>query len=185
MPRSSRLSALVLLLMVVPFLAAAEPDAGWSKPSNGLQARWAFANTEGYNGTPYIVTYLELRNVSHIANVLEVPLRIESIAFELRDETGKVVPPSNGPFDGMSVDLGMLRLPYDSTLRFNIASRGAGVMKDQAALLDLGWSSNWTFTPGDKHSYSLTAKFTIDKSEDRIWAGTVEMPATPLPSLAK
>jgi hypothetical protein len=171
--------------MAISTIGAAEPDAGWSKPSNGLQARLAFTKTEEFNGTPYIVTYLELRNVSDIANVLEVPLKIESIAFELRDEKGKIVPPTNGSFDGMSVDLGMLRLPYDSCLRFNIASRGAGVSKDQAGLLDLGASSNWTFPAGDKHSYSLAAKFTIEKSKGRVWAGTIEIPSTPLPTLAK
>jgi hypothetical protein len=161
--------------------AAAAPDSGWSRPSNGLQARLSFKKTDGANGTPYVVTYLELQNVSDVANVFEVPLKIESIAFELRDETGKVVPPTNGSFDGTSVDLGMLRLPHDSTLRFNIASRGAGVPKDQAALLDLGPSYNWTFARGDRHSYSLSAKFTIAKTPNRVWSGTIKIPATPLP----
>lgn len=180
-----RLLAVSLLLVITaPLARAAEADAGWSKVVNGLQGRLSFVKTGGYNGTPSIVTYLELRNVADLANVMEVPLKVEAIAFELHDETGRVVPPTNGSFDGIGVPLGMLRLPYDSTLRMNIASRGAGVMKDQAGLLDLGAVSNWTFPPGDRHAYALSAKFTIDKSDFRVWWGTIEIPPAPLPALS-
>lgn len=185
MPKSYRMLTVLLYLTIVSTVTAADPDSGWSKPSNGLQARLSFTKTEGFNGTPYFVTYLELRNVSEVANVMEVPLAIESISFELRDETGRVIAPANGPYDGLNVDLGMLRLPYDSSLRFNIASRGAGVPKDHAGLLDLGSSNNWTFQVGDKHTYSLTAKFTIAKSKSRAWSGSIDVPPTTLPSLTK
>jgi hypothetical protein len=182
----------MLVFIIVPLAGAtatttmtAAVDEGWSKVSNGLQARLSFAKTGGTNGTPFIITYLELRNVADLMNVMEVPLNLGALVFELRDETGRVVPPTNGEFDGRSVPLGVLRLPYDSTLRFNIASRGAGVPKDQAGQLDLGVADNWTFAAGDTHSYTLSARFTIDKSEHGVWAGTIEIPATPLPALGK
>lgn len=106
-------SRLLLSFMLLHCLAAislaADADEGWSKVENGLQARLSFSKTEGINGTPYIVTYLELRNVSDVGNVMEVPLKIESIQFELTDENGKTVSPSNGSFDGMSVELERIR----------------------------------------------------------------------------
>jgi len=170
-------------------MAAAEQEAGWSKPSNGLQAKLAFSKTDGTAGTPVITAYLELRNVSDLGSVMEVPLKLDAIKYDLHDETGKVVPPTGGSFDGASVPLGMLRLPYDSSLRFNISSHGAGIESNQAGLLELGPSSVWTFPSGDKHSYSLTAKITIEKhrhlSDNVIWSGIIEIPATLLPSLTK
>lgn len=179
------------LLMVSAMARGAEVEAGWSKMSNGLQGRLSFQKTEGINGTPYIVAYLELRNVSDVGNVLEVPLKLESIVFELRDEKGNVVPPTGGAFDGFVADLGMLRLPYDSVLRFNIASRGAAVAKDQAGLMEFGWNYIWTFRRGDTHTYSLSAKFSIAKGKEEasrgsvLWAGTIEIPGTALPSLER
>jgi hypothetical protein len=175
----------VFLLAITSAGVAGEADNGWSKVSNGLQARLSFVKTKGFNGTPYIITYLELRNASQSFTVMEVSLKIDSIIFELKDETGKVVPPSLGPFDGPNVDPGLLRLPHDSYLRFNITSQGAGVPANQAGLLDLGPSSNWTFPAGDKHTYFLSAKFTINKTRKRMWSGTIEIPAAKLPDLTK
>src|SRR5260370_555160 len=59
-------------------LTAAEPSStdeanAWSERVNGLQARLSFATKKILNGTPIITTYLELRNVSDTANVMEIP----------------------------------------------------------------------------------------------------------------
>ncbi len=179
------LLSLVTLTAVILNTAAAADKKGWSKSVNGLQARLSFARKEMINGTPIVITYLEFRNISDVGNVMEIPLNPEKIQFAVTDSTGKVVEPSNGPFDGTSVELGMIRLPYDSFLRFNIARRGAGVPKDEAALLDLGPSHNWVFKRGDKNTYYLQATFTIARTKARHWFGTIEIPKTKIPTTMK
>lgn len=172
---------------VVIAVKEADPEGAnsWSTPVNGLQARLSFVRKDAVNGTPIIATYLELKNVSDVGNVMEVPLDPEKIHFTLTDAAGKEVEPSNGPFDGISVDLGVLRLPHDSSLRFNISSCGAGIPKDQAGMLDLGVSQNWVFKSGDKGTYYLQGRFTVEKRKYGSWSGTVVLPKVKIPTSVK
>ena len=84
-------------------------------------------------------------------------------------------------YDELSVELGMMRLPSDSYLRFDISHHGAGVPKNQAALLDLGIPYVWVFSPDDKHSHYLRGRFSIGARKDRTWSGTIEMPRVKIP----
>jgi hypothetical protein len=104
---------------------------------NGLQARLSLARGQALNGTALITTYLELRNVANIANVMKVPLKLDAIQFEVVDDRDKPVAPTSLPYDEFSVELGMLRLPHDSYLRFNISHQGAGVPKTSLVCLTL------------------------------------------------
>ena len=70
----------------------------------------------------------------------------------------------------------MLRLPHDSYLRFDISRHGAGVPKDQAALLDLGALHVWVFSPGDKRSYYLRGRFSVEPRKTPAWSGMIEFP---------
>ena len=171
-----------LLLSATPLATAGNDDTGWSSPVNGLQARLNLARGQTLNGTPLIATYLELRNVANVANVMEVPFKLEAIQFEVVDDQGKLLPPASGPFDEVAVELGMLRLPHDSFLRFNISHHGAGVPKNQAALLDLGVLHVWVFSPGDQRSYYLRGRFSVESSKDRTWSGMIEMPKVKIPN---
>jgi hypothetical protein len=173
--------AFLFVSVIRPF-AVASDESGWSTPVNGLQARLSFARTQPLNGTPLVTTYLELRNVSDAANVMEVPLKVEAIQFQVVDEQNQHVAPTRGPFDELAVELGMLRLPHDSYLRFNISHHGAGVPKDQSALLDLGLLQSWVFGRGDKRSYYLCGRFSVEKSKDRIWSGMIEIPKAKIPT---
>jgi hypothetical protein len=166
---------------------AADPEgaSSWSTPVNRLQARLSFVQKDAVNGTPIIATYLELKNVSDSATVMEIPLDPWKIRFMVTDAAGKVVKPDNGPFDGMSVELGALRLPWDSSLRFNISSCGAGIPNGQAGLLDLGVSQDWVFKSGDKGTYYLQGRFTVEKGKDRSWSGTVVLPKVKIPTAEK
>jgi hypothetical protein len=163
--------------------AADDPD-GWSKPVHGLQARLCFTRKETFNGTPVIATYLELRNNSNNSNVIELPVDGDDVqfAFTVSDADGKSVSPADGPFDEIRADLGLMRLPFDSLLRLNIAHRGAGVPKDYAAHLDLGPLSTWNFKRGDKQTYYLQAKLTVKKRDDKRWSGTITIPKVKLPT---
>jgi hypothetical protein len=170
---------------VVISVKEADPEGprSWSTPVNGLQAHLSFVRKEAVNGTPIIATYLELKNVSEQGNVMEVALDPGKIRFTVTDAAGKEVKPDNGPFDGGSVDdLGALRLPYDSSLRFNISSNGAGIPNGQAGLLDLGVSRDWVFKSGDKGKYYLQGRFTVEKRKYGSWSGTVVLPKVKIPT---
>jgi hypothetical protein len=173
--------ALLFVLVTQPF-ARASDDGSWSKPVNGLQARLSFARTQSLNGTPLIATYLELRNVSDVANVMEVPFKVEALQFEVIDEQNKIVAPKGAAYDEVTVALGMLRLPHDACLRFNISHHGAGVPKDQSALLDLGIPQSWVFSRGDKRLYHLRGRFSVEPSKEQTWSGTIEMPEVRIPT---
>ena len=166
---------------VAPTDAADDPDA-WSKPVNGLQARLCCTRKETFNGTSVIATYLELRNDSNSSNVMELPLDGDDVQFEytVTDAGGRSVSPADGPYDEIRADLGLMRLPFDSLLRLNIAHRGAGVPKDYAAHLDLGALSTWDFKRGDMQSYYLHAKLTVKKRDEKRWSGTITIPKVKL-----
>jgi|ERR1700736_4767189 len=145
-----RMFAILLALMLfsaVPQFTGANDDTGWSLPVNGLETCLSFGKKETINGTPLISTYLQLRNVADIANVMELPLNLDRIQFEVVDERDKTLPQAARAYDEVSVEVGMLRMPYDSYLRLNISHRGAGVPKNQGALLDLGVSHVWMKQP--------------------------------------
>jgi hypothetical protein len=160
--------------------AAADDAAGWSDAVNGLRARLSVRQTETFNDTPILTTYLELQNVRDLGNVMEVADILEHAEFTVTNAAGKVVAPADGPFDSLSVELGVIRLPHDSLLRFNIAQRGAGVSRGLAAHLDLGPLAHWNFKAGDE-TYYLQAKLTVKERADQRWSGTLVLPRTRLP----
>jgi hypothetical protein len=170
-----------LFLSAFPQATTGNDDNGWSSPVNGLQARLSVARGQALNGTPLITTYLELRNVADVANVMELPFNPGPMRFEVVDEQDKLLAQKGMVYDELSVELGMLRLPHDSYLRFDISHHGAGVPKNQAALLDLGIPYVWVFSPDDKHSYYLRGRFSIEARKDRTWSGTIEMPRVKIP----
>src|SRR5438477_12869771 len=111
----------LLLLSTTPRVTSADDDTGWSPPVNGLQARLSVARGQALNGTPLITTYLELRNVADVANVMELPFNPEPMRFEVVDDQDKLLAQKGMVYDELSVELGMLRLPHDSYLRFDIS----------------------------------------------------------------
>jgi hypothetical protein len=186
-------SMTLLAPAVAPADAADDPDA-WSKPVSGLQARLCFARKDKLGGTPIITTYLELRHVSEVADVIELPLDGNDVAFDfvVTDADGKPVPPAGGSYHELTPDVGLIRLPYDSRSRVNIAHRGAGVPKDYAAHLDLGADAAidgraaapavWDFKRGDNQTYYLQAKLTVKKRDNQRWSGTISIPRVKLPT---
>jgi hypothetical protein len=161
-----------------------KPAGEWSKPVNSLEARLAIEPGGSNNGTPILATYLELRNVSDSATPIEIAFDPSKIEFKVTDAKGNEVAQAGLPYDGIVAQPGPLRLPHDSQLRLGVSGHGAGIPKDQGALLDLASSAVWLFKRGDTGEYRLQAKFTIAKTSDTAWHGTIELPAVQIP-LAK
>ncbi len=125
---------------VVLAVAVGEPDevGAWSAPVKGLQARLCVVRKAPFNGTPILGVSLELRNVSDLGAVMEVPWDEAKVRFTVTDAADKPVAAVSGPYDELTSPIGVLRLPHDSQLRFSASHNGAGVPKDQAAMLDSG-----------------------------------------------
>ena len=172
----------LLFFSLIPRLTGANDVSSWSSPVNGLQARLSLERGKTLNGTPLISTYLELRNVADIGNVMELPLNLNSIQFEVVDERDKILPQGPNVYDEVTVEVGMLRMPHDSYLRLNISHQGAGVPKNHGALLDLGVSHVWMFSRGDTLSYYLRGRFSVEPSKAGFWSGTIEMPKVKIPT---
>ena len=170
-----------LCCLVYPFALVRDADL-WSKPANGIRARLSFAQKEIVNGTPILVTYLELQNVSDQAAVVEIPWDRAQLTWTVTDSAGNKVAPADGPFDEIRLDTtGLLRIPNDSLLKLNVAHRGAGIAKDIAAHLDLGPFSHWWFKKDDKRTFYLQGKLVLPKKDDKLWWGTLETPKIQIP----
>ncbi|HEY2149123.1 MAG TPA: hypothetical protein VGH32_14380, partial [Pirellulales bacterium] len=161
-----------------------KPIGKWSKAEDGLEVRLAIERVRSNNGTPILATYLELRNVSDSATPIEIALDPAKIEFKVTDAKGKDVPQAGLPYDGIVAPPGTLRLPHDSQLRLGVSGSGAGIPKDEGALLDLASSAVWLFKRGDTAEYHLRANFRISTSGDNSWHGTIDVPPVRIP-LAK
>ena len=181
-----------ILLFALPPRTTGNDGTGWSSTVNGLQARLTLIRGHALNGTPLITTYLELRNVTDVADVMEVPFSRDVMRFEVVDERDRPLAQKGIAYDETTVELGTLRLPHGSYLRSDISHHGAGVPKNQTALLDLGVPYVWVFTPTDKHSYYLRGRFSVEEPRqgtaklakpDREWRGTIELPKVKIPTV--
>jgi RNA polymerase sigma factor (sigma-70 family) len=152
----------------------------WSQPVGGLQGRLRVERRDVINGTPLFNVLLELRNVSEPRQVIRVtlsrPLNEKVAYFHVTDAAGNAVKMYNGPYDGTSRDPETLKIAAGDTLVYDISGRGVGIPANEAALLDLGSSANWSFKAGDPTAYFLHAKL------DLAGIGTLELPKVQLPT---
>ncbi len=158
-----------------------KPIGKWSKAEDGLEARLAIERVGSNNGTPILATYLELRNVSDSATPIEIALDPAKIEFKVTDAKGKDVQQAGLPYDGIVAHPGPLRLPHDSQLRLGVSGHGAGIPKDEGALLDLASSAVWLFKRGDTAEYHLNATVRISTSGNNSWHGTIDVPPVRIP----
>jgi hypothetical protein len=167
---------------------AANADAQWSKVANGLRARLFFKRREVLNGTPILSTYLVLQNVSDVLGPLKVAWASERMKFRVVDAAGKELPHGVGSYDGLAFLGPMdLLLPLRGELSFDISCSGLGIAGDQAALIDLGPSENWTI-PKDAGDCFMHATLEIEKvkrsrdNSTRVWDGRLELPPVKIPT---
>jgi len=155
----------------------------WSAPVDGLRGRLLVTPGDTFNGTRMLVVYLELENVSNVANPLEIYFdEYRTLESKVVDGEGKPLkqPPvaasilSPGPY--------WLTIPVDGLLRFRVSVSGYGIYKDSGTDLPMS-SGNWVIPRGDKKEYFLEATFKADpdKAKPRAWQGTLSLPRVPIP----
>jgi hypothetical protein len=123
-----------------------------------------------------------------MGNVLEVPFNFNAIQFEVLDDKGAQTELSHPGYSIVSAGFGMLRLPLDSSMRFNITGHRPPMSQETRALLDLTPGFAWEYHPGDKHSYYLRARLSIEKVDDpnrTRWSGVIEIPKIKIPTTVK
>ena len=159
--------------------STANPDDGWSKPVRGIEARISLVERPKVNGTRSIVPYLELRNVSDVANPIHVACGRDHVKFELTDSEGKVVREGrwNLSRSGPHADPGTITLPFDSSIRIGMHCTNWGVPKDAAAMIATD-SGAWILQAEEKGSVFL--RVTINNEAEgksrQNWRGSLISP---------
>jgi hypothetical protein len=176
---------LLVLFALLPALALADDHAGsWSKPVNDLRGRLVIPADQDRKGDPFVHVYLELRNFLDVAGGQEIRFTKNTFAMQVSDESGKLLPPDDGPYSGISVLPHMLVMPYDSTLRFLVNGHGLGVAPGTRQVIDFD-SSSWVIPTADRHTYYLSGTFTVEqKSGDEPitdWHGVLVLPRVAIP----
>ena len=160
-------------------------DTLWSKPDRGIRGRLVVEKGAPCNGTPQIQVYLELQNVSDVADPIHItPGR--SVSFEVVDSKGNVVAPAGLPVDVTTPDdpFGLV-LPYRSTLRFLLSVRGIGVPKDKKWQVSVPHGSSfrsWVIERTDEHAYFLRGGFKAagERQVSRTWPVALSLPRVPV-----
>lgn len=158
-------------------------SGAWSQPVNGLRGRLLTAPGETFNGTGLLDVYLELENVSDVANPMEVYFDpYKSLTSSVVDSEGKPLkqPPvaasilSPGPF--------WLVIPSDGILKFRVSVSGYGIYKDSGTDIPMN-SGNWVIAPDDKKQYFVKGDFSAapDRTKPRAWQGMLHLPRVLIP----
>ena len=165
---------------------AATPESGaWSEPVNGVQGRLITSGGQPFNGTRIVALYLELRNVSNIADAIEIYFDpIHTFKCQLLGADNKPVATAGLPASIMVPHPFWLILPYDSSLRFRISVSGYGIPRNERALIPLE-CGDWVIKSGDVSDYELEVTFLVNPPkvdiDRRVWKGTMKLPKVKIP----
>ncbi len=153
----------------------------WSKPDGGIRGRLVVARGAPLNGTSQVQVYLELQNVSDVANSIHIT-PAHSMSFEVVDAKSNAVKPA-----GLSLDVSTpddrfgLVLPHQSTMRFLVSVTGIGVPKDKKWQVSVPHESSfrsWVIERTDANPYFLSGIFkaTAERQVGRTWAVDLSLP---------
>jgi hypothetical protein len=101
----------------------APKDDGWSRATNGLESRLTLVEKDKLYGTRWLVPYLELRNVRDLRSQLEVNCDRDHLKVELVNANGEPIQRLRMPRSGPVPDLGVIILPWDSSILIDLECR--------------------------------------------------------------
>jgi hypothetical protein len=149
----------------------------------GLQGRLVVYRDASVAGTPIITVYLDLRNTSGGNNTTEFLLDGAKAVWTVSDDAGKAIAPSSPPGNWITTSTPRkLILASGERGQLRLTISGAGVTRDGAGHLELAFDQVWEFAKGDKGTYYLAGKITID-STGKLgqWYGTLDLPKVRIP----
>lgn len=138
------------MLSLVMLVCSAQ-HALWSKPVSGLVAHIEVERRGTKDGSPKLVTYLTLKNVTDSLGTVDVYLSQSDLKLWLEDKTGKRLDPQPGGVNGRNGFFPTpfwLQIPYDSSIRMCMDLSGyfppppsEFVIESEQALLSVqkGW----------------------------------------------
>jgi hypothetical protein len=155
-------------------------EGPWSQEVNGLRARVVLKRTHVFYGTPIISPFLELQNVSDVANPMKVRWTRQAMKLRVLDAQGRKLEEAPSAHSGGIIEKLDLILPCTSTLSFDASLGGLSVAGDSVGQLE-----SWTFDRADK-DYYLHAVLEIpegDRNNDGSipWDGKIEIPPVLVP----
>jgi hypothetical protein len=174
------------MLLATSMSHAAEPETGsWSEPVEGVRGRIIVAEDPKVNGTIMLAVYLELQNVSDVANPIEIYFDPDrTVQCQLLDANNKPAAISGLPASIMQPPPFWLSLPYDSSMRFRVSVSGYGVPKDAGRLIPMT-CGDWIIKADDHAVRSLEVTLNVSPpkatSGHRAWRGTIKMPGVKIP----
>lgn len=155
-------------------------QAGWSKSSQGLEARFSLEKGERSGKMRILHVYLEIRNVSDVANPIYVFYEpTQSLLVKMVDEHGKPVPVPGAAADVLSPSGHLLAIPWHGLLRFDVTAYGYAVAGDTSLLIGLH-RGVWAVPRGRNVKWILSGTFSAMKPtaavSERLWDGRLEIP---------
>jgi hypothetical protein len=155
-----------------------DEEEGWSRATNGLQARLTLIEKGELHGTRWLVPFFELRNVSNIGNQMEVNCDDRHLKVELVDVDGKSI--RDGwllPRSGPASELNTVILPWASSIRISLENRIWGVPTNAAAMVS---TDSGALVIGEQEKGRMFLRATLtgesNKSDYKKWSGSIQTP---------
>ncbi len=159
-------------------------DLGWSEIVEGLKARLSVEAKEVVEGATKLSVHLELQNASETRETKELHLDLQNVKFAVVDGEGKAVSqPQVIDYGGRVAGPWTVRLAPGGSQRVDMTSWGLSIRPNLAAVLDLGPTFAWEFTPEQSGPYYLQARLEIakDSKQPESWSGSIVLPKSTLP----
>ena len=99
----------------------------WSKPAGGLVARIEVERKGEKDGTPKLIPYLILKNVTDTLGTVDVYMSTGNLKLWIVDEINNEIPPQSSGMNGKNGFVSnpfWLQIPFDSTIRINATLDG-------------------------------------------------------------
>ena len=168
----------VLLLLAVSTTFAADDEAGWSKPVNGLRARLIILSPVR-SVSCFCRIFFEMQNISNIMGQKKIRFDLDHLYLKVTDERDNPLVFSLMEYSGFTPIWEPTLLPTDGDIKFLISFPGSSCNLTDKIRIDMGSERIWLI-PQDGASYFLSGKLTIapQKGDHSImdWSGTLELP---------
>lgn len=176
----------IILTATLSAYAASSETGEWSQTVDGIQGRLSISEDQSFHGTRMFAIYLELRNVSPVADPFELYFDwTHSFHCRLLDKDEKAVPTASLPTSILIPRPFWLSLPYDGVVRFRVSVCGFMVPANSGALIPM-LCGEWLVKSGDGNDYWFDATLVVNPPKvevtRRVWKGTLKLPRVKVPA---
>jgi hypothetical protein len=180
------LIASIALLTALPQPVSAESRA-WSEIVDGIQGRMWVSKSDTLNGTQLTDVYVELRNVSDVANPIEIyydtlhPI----LSCEVADTKGHTIQRTASVASILEPEPFWLTVPQAGSLQFKVSVSGYGIPKRAGIMIQMpcgGWALKSTGRGQFFLRAIISARPRQEDSGHQAWHGTLSLPPAAIPN---